>query len=100
MQLGPPKVFSDAFQNAARDIHVVKDGEADEETRERVVHLLSKKHRDDHTVGEESKGACGVKKSLFSIDHRRSNPKQILLVTVFLNLTSSYPSSAESIMTP
>ena len=64
MQLGPPKVFSDAFQNAARDIHVVKDGEADEETRERVVHLLSKKHRDDHTVGEESKGACGVKKKL------------------------------------
>ena len=60
MQLCPPKVLSDTLQDAARDIHVVEDGETNEESRERVVHLLRKEHRDDHAVGQEPEGACGV----------------------------------------
>ena len=64
VQLCPPKVFSDTLQDAARDIHVVEDGEANEESRERVVHLLRKEHRNDHAVGDEPEGPCGVKKRL------------------------------------
>ena len=57
MQLGAPEVLPDALEDAAGDVDVVEDGEADEEPRERVVHLLGEEHRDDHAVGHEPEGA-------------------------------------------
>ena len=64
VQLGAPEVLPDALEDAAGDVDVVEDGEADEEPRERVVHLLRKEHRNDHAVGEKPEGACGVKKAV------------------------------------
>ena len=57
MKLGAPEVLPDALEDAAGDVDVVEDGEADEEPRERVVHLLGEEHRDDHAVGHEPEGA-------------------------------------------
>ena len=57
VQFGAPEVLPDALEDAAGDVDVVEDGEADEEPRERVVHLLGEEHRDDHAVGHEPEGA-------------------------------------------
>jgi hypothetical protein len=47
-------MFPDALEDGAKDVDVVVDREAEEEPRERVVHLLREENGNHDAVGEET----------------------------------------------